>query len=332
MKALLLHRQQPVEEEPLVPGDVAVPTPDDGEILIRVRACGVCHTDLHVVEGDLPARILPIIPGHQAVGIVERTGKDVRLIRVGQRVGVAWLYGTDGTCEYCRSGRENLCAGAKFTGYDVNGGFAEFLIARPEFVHPLSGRLGDAEAAPLLCAGIVGYRAYKLSGVRPGESLGLIGFGASAHLVLQVAKHHGCKVYVFSRSPHHRSMAESMGADWTGPLDRKAPALLHGIVSFAPAGSVVPAALAALRKGGVLALAGITMTPIPETDYGLLYHEKSIRSVANNTREDAREFLAIAEEIPLRTSVEVFPLREGNRVLRMLKESRLNGAGVLMIG
>ncbi len=331
MKALLLRRHSAIEEQPLVYGDVDVPAPGDGEILIRVRACGVCHTDLHVVEGDLPARALPLIPGHQAVGVVERTGKLVKSMQVGERVGVAWLYQTDGTCEYCQSGNENLCTGAKFTGYDLNGGFAEYLVARPEFVHRLPGRLGDAETAPLLCAGIVGFRAYKKSGVRPGEHLGLIGFGASAHLVLQVAKYQGCKVYVFSRSPHHRTMAESMGADWTGPLSEKPPAALHGIVSFAPAGSVVPAALAALRRGGILALAGITMTPIPETDYALLYHEKSIRSVANNTREDAREFLALAEEIPLRTSVEVFPLQDGNKVLRMLKKSRLNGAGVLMM-
>ncbi len=331
MRALLLHQQKPVEENPLLYAETEIPEPRSGEILIRVSACGVCHTDLHVVEGDLQAKKLPLIPGHQAVGIVERAGKEVRSVWVGMKVGVAWLYETDGTCEFCLSGRENLCSNATFTGYDVHGGFAEYIVARPEFVHPLSGRLTDEETAPLLCAGIVGYRAYKVSGVHPGGAIGLIGFGASAHLVLQVAKYHGCTVYVFSRSARHRAWAESLGADWAGLPGEKAPSLLDGIVSFAPAGSVVPAALAALKRGGVLALAGVTMTPIPETDYGLIYHEKSIRSVANNTREDAREFLRLAEDIPLRTSVEVFPLSEGNKVLRLLKESRLNSAAVLAI-
>jgi len=331
VKAARFTKPRSIETNPLELHDVPVPQPGDNEILIRIKACGVCHTDLHVIEGELPQKKSPLTPGHQVVGIVERVGKNVASRKVGDRVGVAWLNSTCGACEFCKKGEENLCDNAKFTGYDVDGGYAEYIAVRSEFAFPIPEKFSDEQAAPLLCAGIIGFRALRVSELKAGERLGLFGFGASAHIAIQVARHWGCDVYVFSRSEQHRKHAESLGAVWTGSSDATPPMLLDRAISFAPAGDLVPKALRVLRKGGTLALAGIYMTPIPEFDYGLLYDERSIRSVANSPRKDAIDFLKIAAEIPVKTEVEVFALHEANKALQFLKESKIRGAGVLKV-
>jgi propanol-preferring alcohol dehydrogenase len=246
-------------------------------------------------------------------------------------VGVPWLFSTCGTCEYCREGRENLCEKARFTGLHVNGGYAQYVTVSEGFAYPLPGEYPDLEAAPLLCAGIIGYRALRLSNIKPGERLGLYGFGASAHIALQIARHWGCEVYVFTRSEGHRSLAETLGAAWAGRAEDEPPKKLHGAVIFAPAGKLVHDALRALRRGGTVALAGIHMSPIPETEYPLIYHERVLRSVANSTRQDARELLSLAPKVPIRTEVEAFPLSQANAALALLKESKIRAAGVLTV-
>jgi propanol-preferring alcohol dehydrogenase len=320
-----------IQDKPLVLTEIGLPTPGKHEVLIRVSACAICHTDLHVIEGELPRVKLPIVPGHQVVGVIEKVGPNVTLHNVGERVGVAWLNATDGTCEYCIRRKENLCEHPRFTGYHLDGGYAEYVVSHDSFLYTLPPRLSDESAAPLLCAGIIGYRSLKLAGVQQGERLGIFGFGASAHIVLQLAKARGYEVYVFSRDKHHRQLARTLGADWTGTADEKPPKLLHGAISFAPVGALVPIALGKLQKGGILALAGIFMTPIPQFDYNLLYQERIIRSVANNTREDGVEFLKEAEAIPVKTEIEIFPLHQANEALIKLKEGKINGAGVLKI-
>lgn len=332
MKAMQVTVPGSINDNVLRLVEAPIPVPGEGEILIRVRTCGICHTDLHVVEGELPQKKSPLTPGHQVVGVVESVGRNVTRHKVGDRVGVAWLYSTCGSCEYCIAGQENLCANATFTGYDVDGGYAEYMVTEAEFVYPIPSRFTDEEAAPLLCAGIIGFRALRLSNVKPGERLGLFGFGASAHLTIQVARYWGCDVYVFSRNKQHRHLAEQLGAVWTGTTDQVPPHLLHGAISFAPAGDLVPKALAVLRKGGTLALAGIYMSPIPTFDYSLLYNERIVRSVANSTRQDVIDFLTVAAEIPVKTEVETFSLTEANQALQLLKESKIRGAGVLEIG
>ncbi|MEW5763094.1 MAG: zinc-dependent alcohol dehydrogenase family protein [Bacillota bacterium] len=331
MRAMVLEKPKPVEEGPLKLTELPEPVPGPGQVRLRVRACGVCHTDLHTVEGDLPLPRLPVIPGHQVVGTVDLVGEGVEGVRPGDVVGVPWLYSTCGTCSYCRRGEENLCAAGRFTGYHVNGGYAEFILAEAGFVIPLPPELGVAEAAPLLCAGIIGYRALRLSGIRPGGRLGLYGFGASAHLAIQVARHWGCEVYVFSRGERHRELARELGAAWTGVAQEEPPARLDAGIIFAPAGWLVPLALGHLRRGGTLALAGITMTELPAMDYALIYGERVLRNVANATRRDAREFLALAAAIPVRTRVETFPLEEANGALQLLKQGKINGAAVLLV-
>ncbi|MFQ5839122.1 MAG: zinc-dependent alcohol dehydrogenase family protein [Candidatus Methylomirabilales bacterium] len=331
MRAMVLKEPGPVERDRLALTDLAEPEPGPGEVRIRVAACGVCHTDLHTVEGELALPRLPIVPGHQVVGVVEQVGPEVSGLRRGDRVGVPWVHSTCGACSFCRRGLENLCEAIRFTGLHVHGGYAEALIAPAGFVYPIPKGFGDTEAAPLLCAGIIGYRALRLSEIQPGEHLGLYGFGASAHVTIQVARRWGCQVYVFSRSAEHRRHAEALGAVWSGRAEETPPALLDASICFAPAGALVPRALELLRKGGTLALAGIHMSPIPQMPYALLYGERTLRSVANATRQDAREFLALAAEIPIRTEVARFPLEEANRVLRDLKASRLRGAAVLQV-
>lgn len=331
MRAMILPKPGPIESEPLLPADVPLPRPGRGEVRIRVSACGICHTDLHVVEGELPPHKLPLIPGHQVVGVVEALGPQVQGLREGDRVGVPWLYGTCGACDFCRRSDENLCDNAVFTGYDADGGYAESMVARADFAYRLPPQFDDLTVAPLLCAGIIGFRALRLSAIRPGERLGLYGFGASAHIAIQIARHWGCEVYVFTRSEEHRRLARELGAAWTGRAEDSAPAPLDSAIIFAPAGRLVLDALRALRKGGTVALAGIYMTPIPEMEYGLIYGERTIRSVANSTRRDAVDLLAVAAEIPVRTQVEVFPLEEANRALRLLKEGKIQGAGVLQV-
>ncbi len=331
MRAMVLEQPRRAEEGPLRPRELATPEPGSGEIRVRVRACGVCHTDLHTVEGELPLPKLPLVPGHQIVGVVDAVGGKVREFREGERVGIPWLYSTCGECAYCRKGLENLCESARFTGYHVHGGYAEAMVVAESFAYHLPERFRDLEAAPLLCSGIIGYRSLRLSNVQPGERLGLYGFGASAHIVIQVARHLGCEVYVFTRSEEHRQLAQRLGAAWVGGSQDQPPGQLDAAIIFAPAGALALDALRALRKGGTVALAGITMSPIPQIDYAALYHERILRSVANSTREDARSFLRLAAEIPVRVEIETFKLEEANRALQALKHSKIHGAGVLAI-
>jgi propanol-preferring alcohol dehydrogenase len=332
MRAMLLETPRPIESSPLVLREVPAGTPGRDQVCVRVHACGLCHTDLHIVEGDLELPRLPLIPGHQIVGTVSAVGVGVRQHKEGDRVGIPWLFSTCGTCDFCAAGSENLCEQARFTGLHVNGGYAEFVVAAQEFAHPLPAGFDDVHAAPLLCAGVIGYRAYRLCGVRPGERIGLYGFGASAHLMLQLARHQRCEVCVFTRAESHREHALALGAHWAGRAEDKPPGLLDAAIIFAPAGALVPNALRVLRKGGTVALAGITMSAIPELDYASLYHERGLRSVANSTRQDVREFLALAAEIPIQTEVQTFSLSDANRALSNLKHSRLRGAGVLVVG
>ena len=332
MKAMVLRDFAPIEKNPLELADIPNPEPGDEDILIKVHVCGVCHTDLHTVEGDLPEAKLPVIPGHQVVGRVEKRGKNAGLFEEGDRVGVAWLYSTDTTCPYCARGNENLCPNARFTGYHVNGGYAEYIVIPEKFAYAVPDIFEDEEAAPLLCAGIIGYRALWLSEIKPGGRLGLIGFGASAHVAIQVAVHWGCEVYVFTRSEEHRALAEKLGAVWTGTSKKEPPEKLDSIVNFTPAGPTVLNGMRMLDKGGTQALAGIYMSPIPEMDYmEYLYHERTLRSVANATRKDGKELLEIAAEIPIRTTTSAFPLEEANEVLKLLKDSKIDGAAVLKI-
>jgi len=331
MKALLLKRPATIEESPLEVVELPTPQPGPQELLLRVEVCGLCHTDLHTIEGELPLPKLPIIPGHQIIGIVQKVGGEVRWPRPGERVGVAWLHWACGECAFCQSGRENLCPDGRFTGYHVDGGYAQYAVAHHEFIYPVPQGLPEEQAAPLLCGGVIGYRALRLSEVQPGEALGLYGFGASAHIVIQVALHWRCRVLVFTRSAAHQEMASRMGAEWVGQAHEKAPEELDSAIIFAPAGGLVPLALGALKRGGTLALAGITMSPIPEMPYELLYGERTVRSVANATRRDARELLALAAEIPIRTEVEVFPLVDVNHALQLLKLGRINGAAVVKV-
>jgi len=329
MRAMILERPRPVGEAPLHLDELPTPIPGPGEILVRMRCCGICHTDLHTVEGDLELPKLPLVPGHQIVGIVDALGPGAGIFKKGDRVGIPWLHSTDNQCEYCRQGLENLCNQAQFTGYHVNGGYADYTVVHENYAYRIPEVFSDENAAPLLCAGIIGYRSYRLSGVQPGQRLGLYGFGASAHLVLQFARHQGCEVYVFTRTPIHRELAQRLGAAWTGSAEDTPPHPLDACIIFAPAGALVPQALRVLRKAGTLTLAGITMSTIPAMDYSLLYQERVIRSVANSTRQDAREFLQLSAEVPVHTDVELFNLDEANQALQALKKSKIKAAAVL---
>jgi propanol-preferring alcohol dehydrogenase len=332
MRAQVLDEPAPIESEPLALRDVPVPEPKPGEIRLRVGVCGVCHTDLHEAEGDLKLPRRPVIPGHQAVGRIDALGDGVTDRSVGDRVGVAWLHETCGRCRFCRRGDENLCPDARFTGYHADGAFAEYLTVPAAFAYPVPEGVPDEQAAPLLCAGIIGYRAFRRSRVEPGGRLGLYGFGASAHVTIQVARHYGCEVYVFTRSPDHQAHARDLCAAWVGEVPESPPEPLDGSIIFAPAGELVPSALEALDKGGTLALAGIHMSAVPTLDYEKhLYHEKTLTSVTAATRDDGRDLMRLAGEIPIRTDVETFPLEEANRTLCRLKESAIRGAAVLRL-
>ncbi len=334
MQGMVLHKPDDISRNPLimevVPDPPAKPKP--GMILLKVNCCGICHTDLHIIEGELPPKKSPVIPGHQIVATVQKAGSETTRFAEGDRVGVPWLYSSCGECRYCKSGRENLCEKATFTGYHVDGGFAKWVVAPEEFSYPIPGTIDDEHAAPLLCAGIIGYRSLRLSEIKPGGRLGLFGFGASAHIAIQVAVHWECRVYVFTRSEEHRRLAMELGAVWAGDARQKSPEPLDSAITFAPAGWIVHCALDSLDKGGTLAVNAIHMSPIPETPYEKIYHERTIRSVANLTRQDGEEFLRIAGEIPVKTEVEVFPLEEANQALQKLKESKIRGAGVLKVG
>jgi propanol-preferring alcohol dehydrogenase len=330
MLAQRLTALAPIDSAPLKLETIARLAPSPGQVLLRVRACGVCHTDLHVIEGDLQPHHLPLTPGHQVVGVIEQLGAGVAGLALGQRVGVPWLHETCGVCAPCARGQENLCDHARFTGWDVDGGYAEFMLAAADFVVHIPDAFSDEQAAPLLCAGIIGYRALRLAEVQPGERIGLYGFGASAHIAIQLARQWGCAVSVFTRSANHRALAETLGAAWCGRAEDVPPQPLDRAVIFAPAGGLVPRALSHLRQGGTLAINAIHMSAIPEMNYNLLYGERTMRSVSNATRQDAREFMALAAQIPIRTEVETFPLAEANEALWRLKRSDIHGAAVLV--
>ena len=312
--------------------DRAAPSADRGMIVLRVSACAVCRTDLQIVEGDLAARRLPVVPGHQVVGTVEAVGDGVVGWSVGDRAGAFWLASTDGTCRACQAGRENLCPNATFTGWDVDGGYAERIAVRAEFAVRIPGRFDDVRAAPLLCGGVIGYRALRVAGIEPGGRLGLYGFGASALLCLQVARHWGCDVHVASRTARDVERALAAGATSAGLYNDPPPAPLDSAITFAPVGSVVVSALRALERGGTVAVNAIHLDRIPEFPYELLWWERALRSVANVTRDDAREFLALAAEIPIRTETVVFPLEDANLALATLKAGRIEGSAVLVPG
>lgn len=332
MKAMRLHDPGPIEETPLVAEDVPEPVPAADEILVRVSVCGVCRTDLHEIEGDLPLRKTPIVPGHQVVGTVARCGVNTPRFAVGDRIGVAWLHRACGGCEFCSRGphRENLCRRADFTGWSVDGGYTEYVTVPQDFAYRIPDGFADEHAAPLLCAGIIGHRALRLCAVESGQRLGLFGFGASAHIAIQVAINTGRQVFVFTRSKANRALARKLGASWVGGPDDAPPDSLHGAIIFAPAGRLVTTALALLQEGGTVALAGIHMSDVPPLDYREhLYDEKVLRSVANATRQDGRELLDLAARIPIRTSVTAFPLEDANEALLAVKHGRVSGAAIL---
>jgi len=330
VRAMTLLRPAPVETHPLREVQRETPQPGEGEVLVRVEACGVCRTDLHVVEGDLVPHKQGIVPGHEVVGTVAARGEGTTRLSVGERVGVAWLHRTCGRCRFCLREAENLCLSPLFTGWDVDGGYADFTVAPEAFVHPLPTGLGSREAAPLLCAGIIGYRAYQQSAVRPGGRLGLWGFGGSAHIVIQLARHAGCEVYVFSREVRHRALAEELGAAWVGGSFERPPHKLDAAILFAPAGELVPAALEQLDRGGTLAVAGIHLSQIPALDYARhLFQERTLRSVTANTRGDARALLELARTIPIATHTTPYPFSAANDALADLKHDRIRGAAVL---
>jgi len=331
MRVMQLHKHAKVEDSPLVQSEVLDPWPEADQVRLRVQACGVCHTDLHTVEGELQVPRLPLIPGHQIVGVVDELGAGVTRFHLGERVGVGWLAWACGACDFCRQGSENLCEQARFTGLHVDGGYAQQVLVSESFAYPIPDAFSDTQAAPLLCAGIIGYRSLRLSQIQPGGRLGLYGFGASAHIAIQVARHWDCEVYVFSRGEEHRRLAEELGATWTGLAEDTPPVALDSSVIFAPAGLLVPQALQHLRPGGTLAINAVYMSPIPEFAYERIYGERILRSVANFTRADAHEFLRLAAEIPVRSEVEVFPLQGANLALQRLKHGEIRGSAVLTL-
>jgi propanol-preferring alcohol dehydrogenase len=331
MKACLLRTPAKIETNPLQLTEVEEPRPGPCEVRVRVHVCGVCRTDLHVVEGELPTRKSPVIPGHQVIGLVEECGEGTKRFVKGARVGIAWLHKTDGTCEYCKRGQENLCDAPEFTGYSVNGGYAESVKVPESFIYPIPEGFPDEQAAPLLCAGIIGYRCLRMAQVGTGAKLGFYGFGAAAHVAIQVARYWGAEVYASTRNARHQQLALELGAKWAGGTLDAPPEKLDAAIVFAPAGEIVPAALTALRKGGRLILGGIHMSAIPSFGYDLLYQERMIRSVANNTRQDGEEFLKLAAQIPIRTRVQVYELSGANQALNALKNDAIPGAAVLRI-
>ncbi len=329
MQAWTVKAPGPIESAPLVLEERPVPEPGADEVLVRVRACGVCRTDLHVAEGELPPVRESVVPGHQIVGVVERVGERARELIPGQRVGVTWLASACGRCSYCVSGNENLCEHATFTGYHVDGGYAAYAVARAGYAFPIPDVIPDLEAAPLLCAGVIGYRALRVAKAHRARRVGLVGFGASAHLAIQVARYWGCEVYVFTRGAEHQRFAREMGAAWAGEATDDPGVPLDSAIIFAPAGDLVPQMLDRLARGGTLAINAVYMSPIPSFDYRRLYWEKEVRSVANVTREDARAFVALAARIPVRATVQTYAFADANRALLDLKAGRVQGAAVL---
>ena len=326
MKAMVLDRPG----EPLRLAELPVPAPGPGQVLVKVTACGVCRTDLHVVDGDLTEAKLPIVPGHEIVGQVVQAGPGVETFEQNQRIGIPWLGWTCGRCRFCRSGRENLCDEARFTGYQIDGGYAEYTLADARYCFPIRGDYSDAEAAPLLCAGLIGHRSLQMAGA--AERLGIYGFGAAAHIVAQVARHQGRRVFAFTRAgdTQAQEFARELGAVWAGSSDQRPPEELDAAIIFAPVGPLIPAALEAVAKGGTVVAGGIHMSDIPSFPYAILWGERVVRSVANLTRADAEAFLTLAPEIPVRTAVQTYPLADANRALADLRAGRLRGAAVLL--
>jgi alcohol dehydrogenase, propanol-preferring len=330
-RAVVVRAAAPIGTRPLELIERDELRPGPGEVRLRVAACGCCRTDLHVVEGDLELPRLPVVPGHQVVGVVDDVGPGCTRLHAGERVGVAWLHRSCGVCTFCRRGEENLCEAAEFTGWTVDGGYADAITVPEDFAVQLPAALPDLEAAPLLCAGVIGYRALRRAEVEPGDRVALLGFGASAHLALQVLRHWGCETVVMTRGERHRALAHELGATWVGATDTPPPDVCDRAIVFAPAGEVVPVALAAVRPGGTVALAGIHMTTIPPLDYALLWRERSLRSVANMTRRDAEELMALAVEAGVRTSYETFPLEAANDALAAIASDAVQGAAVLAV-
>ncbi|MGB7581843.1 MAG: zinc-dependent alcohol dehydrogenase family protein [Sedimentisphaerales bacterium] len=335
MKAIVLTKTGPIESKPLTLVELPIPKPKEREILIKVSVCGACHTDLDEAEGRLPTK-LPVVPGHQVVGMVSELGKGVSKHKVGDRVGVTWLYSSCGQCDFCKKGEENLCEKAKWTGKDANGGYAEYMVINENYAYPIPKRFTDSQAAPLLCAGVIGYRTLRLADIQKGETIGLYGFGASAHIVIQIIKHKfpDNPVFTFSKTGGHAELAKSLGAAWTGLSGDIPPVKLDKIMDFTPVGECVRDALKILNRGGRLVINAIRKeTPIPALDYAeYLWLEKEIKSVANVTRRDAEEFLPLAAQIPIVPTIEEFPLEQANEVLLRIKQSKLKAAGVLKIG
>jgi alcohol dehydrogenase, propanol-preferring len=331
MRAAVLRHPAPIASRPLAIEDQPIPEPGRGEVLLKVEACGVCHTDLHITAGELPALRDAVTPGHQIVGRVAKRGQGTEGIQIGERRGVSWLGGVDGTCALCRKGRENLCDHPTFTGYSVNGGYAEYAVARADFLVPLPETPAATDLAPLLCAGIIGFRSLRVAEVQPGDSVGLFGFGASAHLAIDVLKHWQCEVYVSSRGASHQQLARTLGAAWVGDATDRPPVALDSAVTFAPSGDVVLAALASLRKGGIVAINAIHLDRIPQFDYdSLLWGERQLRSVANMTRQDARDFVTLAAEIGIRPRTTIFPLDQVNEALAEVDNDAIDGAAVVV--
>lgn len=332
MQAMQLSSPTDIESAPLKCVERNLPVPQPGEVLMKVSCCGACHTDLHIVEGELVPPSLPIIPGHQIIGRVTECGAGVPADFLEKRMGVPWLSQACGHCPACRRDEENLCPDAKFTGFDRDGGYAEFVTVPADFALSLPDKISDWEAAPLMCAGIIGYRSLRCADLQPGEHLGLIGFGASAHLAIQIAHYWGCKVSVFTRSENHRQHARRLGADWVGGMDEETFSPLDRAVIFAPNGELVPLVLEKLRPGGTLAINAVYMSRLPSMPYALLYGERKLRSVANSTRKDGKEFLELVEKAGIKSEVHLYPLVQANQALSDLKYSKLTGEAVLGMG
>lgn len=331
MRAMVLRHTRQIADRPLSLEDIATPQPGEGEVLVRVEACGICRTDLHVVEGELPPRRDAVVPGHQVVGRIEAVGPGASRFPLAARVGIAWLRWTCGRCRYCTRGQENLCLDSRYTGYHADGGFAEYAVVHQDFAYAIPEAIDAATATPLLCAGIIGYRALRRARIQAGCRLGLYGFGNSAHIAIQVARHIGCEIYVMTRDERHRQLARELGASWTGGAADRPPVALDSAVVFAPAGELVPPALEALDGGGTLALAGIYMSQIPALDYDRhLFRERTLCSVTSNTRQDGEELLELAAKIPIRPHTTAFRLEQANEALYQLKHDAIRGAGVLL--
>uniref|UniRef100_A0A7V0Z458 Zinc-binding alcohol dehydrogenase family protein n=1 Tax=candidate division WOR-3 bacterium TaxID=2052148 RepID=A0A7V0Z458_UNCW3 len=331
MKAMVLKKQDRIENSPLRLEELPVPEPEESKIRLKISVCGVCRTDLHIVEGELPAHKMPVIIGHQIVGRVDKVGRNAKKYKLGERLGVPWLFKTCGICKYCKSNRENLCDNPMFTGYDADGGFAEYTIVEEDFAYPLPENYTDREVAPLLCAGVIGYQAFKATGLKNSGELGLFGFGSSAHILLQVCIHLGIDAYVVSRTEKELQLAKKLGAKWTGKIDDDMGTLLDAVIVFAPSGELLIKALKRIEKGGRVVSAGIYTTPLPGFDYSYIYPEKTLTSVAHTSRQNVQEFLKLAGEFKIKTQINEYRLEDANDALLNIKHSKISGSSILII-